>query len=81
MGEHHVLSLFFLSFGLRASLAERPVGWVFFSLSIVMGGTTMGRHGHIFFEKIDHRLGGGGGRLRFIGKSRVTNFEISTTHG
>jgi len=46
------LSLSFLNFGLRGSLVERrDVHGVFFSLSLIMGGTTMGGHGHILFFK------------------------------
>ncbi len=30
----------------------------FFFLSLIMGGATMGGHGHFFIKKIDHWLGG-----------------------
>jgi hypothetical protein len=66
----HVLSLSFLSFGLKGGLAERKVGQVFLSLSLVMDGATMGGHGHLFFIKTRSLVGGGGGR--FIGKSHVS---------
>jgi hypothetical protein len=50
MGERHVLSLSFLNFGLRGSLVERRgLSMGFFSLSLIMGGATMGEHVHILF--------------------------------
>ncbi len=51
MGEHHVLSLSFLNFGLRGSLVKEGCPWVFFSLSLIMGAATMGGHGFFFKKK------------------------------
>jgi hypothetical protein len=48
-----------LYFGLKGGLVERRVGWDFVFLSLIMGGATMGGHGHILFFKIDYWLGGG----------------------
>jgi hypothetical protein len=50
----HVLSLSFLSFGLKRGLAERKVGQVIYLFPLLWMGATMGGHGHLIFLKIDH---------------------------
>jgi hypothetical protein len=49
MRELYVIFFSLINFGLRGGLVERRVGWAFLSLSFIMGGATMGGHGHIFF--------------------------------
>jgi hypothetical protein len=48
IGEQHVIFFSLINFGLRGGLAKMKVGWVFLFLSLIMGGATMGGHGHIY---------------------------------
>jgi hypothetical protein len=57
----HVLSLSFLSFGLKGGLAERKVGYVFLSLSLVMDGSNNVRAWSFYFLKNRSLVEGGGG--------------------
>ncbi len=61
MGKHHIIFFSLTNFGFKGGLAERRVGWFFFSLSLIMGGATMGGHGHIFFIKNRSLVGWGEG--------------------